>query len=211
MQIKRRGFLKGLAGAFVATQTGMILPYEPERVYSFGRPNWGRIADDFTISATGDIRYVGNSDRRYTVLEMHRFLQEQQEINLTTPTPSERATNDVITLINGFNIDDKAAQRLYGGSISQDDGRTNYQGLRVVGEYNPTDVVVTQSGERVQVGIDEDGNVNGVVKTRSNGRDIANREILVSARDVGSTSSEFRIARMGLGINLAALYTRGTL
>ena len=32
------------------------------------------IADDFTVSSAGDIRYTG-SDTWYTVLELHRFLQ----------------------------------------------------------------------------------------------------------------------------------------
>jgi hypothetical protein len=37
--MNRRDFLKGLTGALVVTTAGVVLPYVPERIYSFGRKN----------------------------------------------------------------------------------------------------------------------------------------------------------------------------
>ena len=88
------------------------------------------IADDFSVSTTGDIRYTG-SGANYTVLELHRFLQDLADdaqasgndlVDITVDTPSDRSTDQIITLNAPFNIDDAAARHLYDGSIEQDDG-----------------------------------------------------------------------------------------
>ena len=71
------------------------------------------IQDDFSIAANGDIRYTGTT-ATYTVLELHRYLQDYADnegytgddiLDISDQTPSDRSTDNIITLINGYNID----------------------------------------------------------------------------------------------------------
>ena len=105
------------------------------------------IADDFTIAVNGDIRHTANTNH-YTVLELHRWLQDEADkaqavdtsndfVDITTSTPSERKTDNIIELLNGFNIDDDAAEYFYAGSVLNADG-TLYSGLQVLGAVNNT-------------------------------------------------------------------------
>lgn len=75
------------------------------------------IGDDFTVAVNGDIRHAANSNH-YTVLELHRFLQGLADdavasgndlVDITSSTPSERSTDNIITLLGTYNIDDTAA------------------------------------------------------------------------------------------------------
>lgn len=75
------------------------------------------IADDFEI-LNGDIRLRENtSGENYTVLEVHRWLQEMADnmmtedsgLDIASVNPSTRHTDNIITLENGYNIDDAAA------------------------------------------------------------------------------------------------------
>src|SRR5210317_560430 len=101
-------------------------------------------ATDWSIDRqTGNIRYIGDahggaSPSYATVIELHRALQAfaddltssgDDELDITDETPSERSTDNIITLINGYNIDDTAAEHIYDGSVTQDGGATKYQGL----------------------------------------------------------------------------------
>ena len=93
---------------------------------------------DWTIErSTKDIRYIGgdhdNSPTYATVIQFHRWLQDfadqevssgDDELDITDLTPSERSTNNIITMKNGYNIDDNAAEHLYDGSIIQGCGGT---------------------------------------------------------------------------------------
>lgn len=93
-------------------------------------------ATDWTISrATGNIRYTGDdhneaSPSYATVIEFHRWLQDLaddpeftpatgDELDIIDNTPSDRSTDNIITLINGFNIDDTASEHLYDGTVNQ--------------------------------------------------------------------------------------------
>ena len=91
-------------------------------------------ATDWTIDrATGNIRYIGDdhtgtAPTYATVIEFHRWLQDladdpeftgDDELDIIDQTPSDRSTDNIITLVNGFNIDDTAAEHLYDGSINQ--------------------------------------------------------------------------------------------
>lgn len=113
------------------------------------------IADDFTVATNGDIRHVANTNH-YTVLELHRFLQDLLDnpqatsgsndfADITTSTLSDRKTDNIIELLNGANIDDDAAEYFYGGSIQNTDG-TLYSGLQVLGAVSntSTQLVVVQ-------------------------------------------------------------------
>jgi hypothetical protein len=198
------------------------------------------IADDFSVAVTGDIRHISGTDN-YTVLQLHRFLQNLADdaqasgndlVDITSSTPSERSTDNIITLINGYNIDDTAAQYLYNGSITQDGGDTVYSGLQVLGAVNST-----ESGDSTQIMVIQDndfypftpspvstpfwgdqsaGGYNGdsaagilmqcMLKTRQNGADIDGQRIRVQARHWGDTYDFFNVA-MGQGISVAALGT----
>lgn len=110
---------------------------------------------DFTVSTAGDIRHVANTNH-YTVLELHRFLQDLLDnsqatsgsgdyADITTSTLSDRKTDNIIELLNGANIDDDAAEYFYAGSIKNTDG-TLYSGLQVLGAVSnsSTQLVVIQ-------------------------------------------------------------------
>ena len=101
------------------------------------------IGTDFEVTAERNIRYTG-SGNRYTVLELYRWLQDLADdptasgdnlVDILSPNVGIRRFDTIIELINGFNIDDEAAQYLYAGSITQDDGDTRYSGLAIVGDF----------------------------------------------------------------------------
>ncbi len=81
------------------------------------------IGDDFEIQNDKDIRYTGTT-ANYTVLALHRWLQDLADaagaagddfMAITRDTPSDKSFDTIINLVNGYNIDDTAAQHLYGG------------------------------------------------------------------------------------------------
>ena len=121
------------------------------------------VAADWTIDrATGNIRYIGDdhtgaAPSYATVIEFHRWLQDladdpefsgDDELDIIDQTPSDRSTDNIITLINGFNIDDTAAEHLYDGSVNQGVvgvSRVEYDGLVNFG--NPEVIIqVHQNG-----------------------------------------------------------------
>lgn len=96
--------------------------------------------------STGNIRYTGpdhgvDAAASYaTVIELHRWLQDfadqaefsgDDELDIVDNTPSDRSTDNIITLINGFNIDDAASEHLFDGSIIQGTGGSEviYDGI----------------------------------------------------------------------------------
>jgi len=111
------------------------------------------IGTDFTVATNGDIRHTSGTDT-YTVLELHRWLQDladdQQSVStdyvdIVTKNPSTRSTDQIITLLDysgisgpTFNIDDDAAEYFWGGSITQKGGDEVYSGLQVLGAVNDT-------------------------------------------------------------------------
>ena len=119
---------------------------------------------DWSIDrATGNIRYIGGdhdgtggTPSYATVIEAHRAWQAladdaewtgDDELDIIDNTPSDRSTDNIITLINGFNIDDTAAEHLYDGSIIQGSGNTEtiYDGIVNFG--NPSvQIMIMQNG-----------------------------------------------------------------
>jgi hypothetical protein len=184
------------------------------------------IGDDFSVSSAGDIRHVSGSST-YTVLELHRWLQDLADnasssgddiMDITVATPSERSTDNIITLNSPFNIDDTAAEYLYDGSIVQGGGDTWYSGLVVVGSvYSTTTLQIIQNNALYDgaspfwgTGLNADaGNailMRCLVKTRATGSDIDGKKIRVQAREWGDTYAEFAVT-MGLGNSTAAIFT----
>lgn len=196
------------------------------------------IADDFSIALNGDIRHVANTNL-YTVLELHRFLQDNADnasaatsddlINITSDDPSARATDQIITLLGTYNIDDTAAEYLYGGSVRQGSGATEvlYSGVQVVGTVNDPDtqIQVIQNNAEVtnfwgnaSTGNQSSGTVLNrfLIKSRDAGRDIDARQIRVQAREYrddtasSDTYAEFSVT-LGEGEAVAAIFTNNDL
>ena len=195
------------------------------------------IADDVSVAANGDIRWTGSGTTSYTVLELHRFLQGLADdasasgndlVDITSDTPSERSTDNIVTLLSNYNIDDTMAEHLYDGSISQGDDDTHYKGLEVIGNVNNGTVLqIVQNNEFVDDDTDpywgataSGAALNGdadagiimrtLIKTREDGFDIDGTRIRVQARELGDTFAEFSVT-MGLGVNVAAMSTSSDL
>lgn len=181
------------------------------------------IADDISVSAAGDIRYTG-AGANYTVIEFHRFLQDLADdavssgddlLDITDQTPSDRSTDNIITLLSPYNIDDAMAQHLYDGSITQDNGDTVYSGLVVVGSVPAgTQLQIVQNNALLTnfwstgINIDTAANIllRIMVKTRTGGADIDGKRLRVQARELGDTYAEFSLTA-GLGNSTAAIFT----
>lgn len=182
------------------------------------------IADDFEIQADKDIRWTGSGTTAYTVLEFHRFLQDLADdasasgddlVDITSDTPTERQTDNIITLLNGYNITDTEAEHLYDGSITQDSGATIYAGLVVVGTaVSGTQLQIVQDHALLTnywtTGLNADAANNILlrlcVKVRANGADIDGRRLRVQAREFNDSYAEFSLT-CGLGNNTAAIFT----
>jgi hypothetical protein len=191
------------------------------------------IADDFEVQATGDIRYIGDAHGGaapgyYTVIEFHRWLQDLADdataagddlLDITDTTPSERSTDNIITLLAPFNIDDTAAEHLYDGSVSQVGGDVVYSGLVVVGAVEAaTELQIIQNNAILTsywgTGLNDDATQNILlritVKTRAAGADIDGKRIRVVARELSDSYAEFS-ASLGQGNATAAIFTSNDL
>lgn len=115
---------------------------------------------DWTVDrATGDIRYIGDDHHEAapsyaTVIEFHRWLQSladdavatgDDELDITNTDPSRRSTDNIVTLINGYNITDTEAEHLYDGSIIYDDGDEIYDGIVNFGNVD-VQIQIIQNG-----------------------------------------------------------------
>jgi hypothetical protein len=181
------------------------------------------IADDISVDINGNIRYTG-SGTNYTVLELHRFLaglsDDEQAVvddlvDITSDTPSDRSTNQIVTLNSPYNIDDTLARHLYDGSITQDDGDTVYSGLYVVGTVVAGTVIMILQDNKILpsywgTGINPDAAnlviMKILVKTRVGGADIDSKKILVLARELNDQYKEFPVT-LGLANSTAAIST----
>jgi len=186
-------------------------------------------AADVSVATSGDIRWeaAGAGDGPYTVLELHRFLQDLADqaspsgddvVDITSTNPSERSTDNIITLVAPYNIDADMAEHLYDGSISQAGGDVLYSGLVVVGAvYSTTTLQVVQDNALYDTdtpfwdtGINTDPANNiltrMLINTRTAGADVDGKRIRVTARELGDTYAEFSVT-MGLGNSVAAIFT----
>lgn len=184
------------------------------------------IGDDFTVAANGDIRWTAGGN--HTVIAFHRWLQDLADdavgvgndiLDITDDTPSDRSTDNIITLNAPYNIDDATAEHLYDGSITQDGGNTIYSGLVVVGSTPAgTNLQIVQNNALLTnywgTGINTDPAANILlrimVKTRTAGADIDGKRLRVQARELGDTYAEFSLTA-GLGNSTAAIFTSGDL
>jgi hypothetical protein len=193
------------------------------------------IADDFEIQNDKDIRYIGAAHGAsgagyYTVIEFHRWLGGLADdaastgddyMDITRLTPSERSTDNIVTLINGYNIDDTASEHLYDGSIIQSGGDVIYDGVLVYANAG-MDMQIVQN-KAVIAGdfwntVPFGGSLKGLnanaangishrfmIKVRTAGADIDGRRLLCQTRVWGKTYSQFPINGTSRGNNVAAL------
>ena len=187
------------------------------------------------------IRYIGGdhgtSGANYvTVLQLHRWLQDLADnasvladdyMDITTVNPSDKKFDTIITLVNGYTLDDTyttpASEFIYGGSIIQGSGGTEaiYDGIKVVAARGcyvnviQNGAVLTENfwnstpfGESF-IGINPDP-ATGVcmqfmVKVKTAGAFVDNGTLLFTTREWAKTFSEFRIPATGRGVNVVPL------
>ena len=186
-------------------------------------------ATDWSIDrATGNIRYIGDdhggaSPSYVSVIDFHRALQDfaddlvssgDDELDITDENPSARSTDNIITLLGNYNIDDNAAEHIFDGSITQGSGDEIYAGFVNFG--NPTKIQIIQNGA---VLADDWWNSNGglnadagngishrfMLKVRTAGANIDGRKVIATSRTFGKTYSEFTVNSASVGNNVLAL------
>lgn len=193
------------------------------------------IATDFEIQNDKDIRYIGAAHGAsgagyYTVLELHRWLQDLADdasssgddyMDITRDTPSDKSFDTIITLINGYNLDDTSAEHIYGGSIIQSGGDVIYDGIQIVANAG-AHVEIVQNGaiitndfwNNVPFGSSNKGlnpdvatgtAARFMVKVRAAGADVDGRRLLFQTREWGFTYSEFKVPGTGRGVNVVPL------
>jgi hypothetical protein len=190
--------------------------------------------------SSGNIRYIGadhdgtaGSNGRTTptyatVIEFHRALQDfaddasssgDDQLDITDDNPSDRSTDNIITLLGSYNIDDAASEHLYDGSIIQSSGNVIYDGIVNFG--NAPTIQVVQNGAVIaddwwnndpqgnSLGLNSDpaGGISHrfMVKVRTGGADTDGRRLLGLSRDYGFTYAEFAISATSRGNNVLAL------
>lgn len=199
------------------------------------------IGTDFAISAAKAITYTGTAHGAaaagyHTVISFHRWLQDLADdavasgddlLDITNLTPSDRSTDNIITLINGYNIDQTASEHLYDGTITQGDigvDRIVWDGLVVIAAEG-MDLQIIQEGTTLvdpfwntipdgetTKGLNRDV-ANGIshrfmLKVHDfavDGGDIDGRRIVGTTRQTGFTYSEFKINGTANGNNVLAL------
>jgi hypothetical protein len=180
--------------------------------------------------STGDIRYTGpdhGAGGSYaTVIEFHRWLQGladdavavgNDELDITNTNPSQRSTDNIITLINGYNIDDASSEHLYDGSIIQGtSGSDIYDGIVNFGNAD-VQIQIIQNGTVIAddwwnlagAGLNPDATAGishrFMIQTKSGGTDIDGRRLIGTCRRFNYTYSEFSINGTARGNNVLAL------
>lgn len=121
---------------------------------------------DWSIDrATGDIRYIGvdhtvaGTPTYATVIQFHRWLQAfaddpeftgNDELDIIDKNPSNRSTDNIITLVNGFNVNATAIEHLFDGTIIQGSNLTQerWDGIVNFGPAN-AHIQILQDGAAV--------------------------------------------------------------
>ena len=180
--------------------------------------------------ATGNIRYIGDdhggaSPSYATVIQFHRWLQGladdavasgDDELDITNTDPSRRSTDNIITLINDYNITATEAEHLYDGSIIQDGGDEIWDGIVNFGNAD-VQIQIIQDGAVLAddwwnydgAGLNPDATAGishrFMIQVRTSGADIDGRRIIGTCRRFGYTYAEFNINGTSRGNNVLAL------
>ena len=182
-----------------------------------------------------DVRYIGGAHGTATasyetVIDFHRWLQDLADdavatgddiLDITDDTPSERSTDNIITLINGYNIDQTASEHLYDGSIIQANGDDIWDGIVNFGNEG-IDIQIIQNGAIVTndfwnslpngetlTGLNRNLSAGishrFMLKTKTSGTIIDGGRMVGISREFGKTYSEFSINGTSRGNNVLAL------
>ena len=191
-------------------------------------------ATDWTISVTGDIRYTGDahggaSPTYITGLELHREIGKLADdanansasldlVDIASNTPSDRqGVDQIIKLLNGYNIDQTASEHIYDASIIQGSGDTEEIWDAIVNFGNATYIDIIQNGARLTnnfwnqggAGLNPDAGLGishrFIVKVREDGVDIDNRRLIGTTREFGNTYGVSNIAATSRGNNVFSL------
>lgn len=196
------------------------------------------VASDWTITrSTKVIAYTGNdhaggSPSYATVIEFHRWLADladdpeftgDDELDIIDTTPSDRSTDNIVTLKNGYTIDAvNAPEHLYDGSIIQGTAGVDkivYDGVVNFGNAS-VQIQIMQDGAVLADdwwnyaggGLNPDANAGishrFMIKTHDfaiDGGDIDGRRLIGTCRTFGNTYSEFKINGTSNGNNVLAL------
>jgi len=138
------------------------------------------------------------------------------ELDITNTDPSRRSTDNIITLINDYNITATEAEHIYDGSIIQGGGDEIYDGIVNFGNAD-VQIQIIQDGavladdwwNEAGAGLNPDA-TSGIshrfmIQTRTAGGDIDNRRVIGTCRRFGYTYSEFVINATSRGNNVLAL------
>lgn len=200
------------------------------------------IQDDVAIDGSGNIYYTGAAHGAagagyYTVIQLHRYLQDLADdaaasgddlIDITSVTPSDRSTDNIITVLDGYRLDDSngsatdpISEHLYDGSIIQQEDGSIWDGLVVIAAEG-MDLQIIQNGALVandfwntvpngetEMGLNRDS-ANGIshrfmLLVNNAGTEIDGRRIVGITRVVGKTYSEFKVNGTARGNNVLAL------
>lgn len=188
------------------------------------------VAADWTVTrSTGAIRYIGDghtgANPSYaTVLELHRWLQDladdpefsgDDQVDIISVNPTDKKTDNYVILLNGYNIDDTAAEHLYDGSIEQNNGDDIYDGIVNFGNAGVRIQIIQNGSVLANDFWNTGGGLNAdsaqgishrfLLKVRSAGADIDGRRLVGITREFGKTYREFKINGTSRGNNVLAL------
>jgi hypothetical protein len=184
------------------------------------------IADDFTVTAGGDIRHVSGSTV-YTVLDLHAWLQDMADdanvsvagdnVSILTPSPSKLdgprsgIKPMLLNLLGGYNIDDAAAQYINFGSVQQNGTNDLYTGLKSIGSplVAASPMYVVQNNAKLTT-YWPNGHIQIMVKGKSGGTLIDNGDVRVFSRKYGQTYGDFAANLVAGGEQPAAISTAVT-
>lgn len=188
--------------------------------------DWSVDKDTKVVDYIGDdhTRFGGSTPSYATVIEFHRFIQGladdatyagNDEMDITIVGASERSTDNIITMLNGWTITAAAAEHLYDGSIIQANGDTIYDGIVNFG--NTANIQILQNGAIVSddwwntasAGLNAD-TAAGIshrfmLRVRNSAADVDGRRLIGTSRNFNKTYSEFKINGSTRGNNVLAL------
>lgn len=179
------------------------------------------IQDDFQVDALGNVRHVAGTTV-YSAGALHAFLQDLADnaaaggddlLSILSPNPSkldgprDAAVASRLNLINGYNLDDTAAQFINFGSVKQAGGDVLYSGLKSLGSIVAgSPIYVVQNGAKLTK-FWADGHVQVMVKAKTGGVLIDSGLVRVFSRKYGQSYSHFDVDLSAGGENPAALST----
>jgi hypothetical protein len=180
------------------------------------------------ISYIGD-DHVGVDPSYATVLEFHRGISDMaddatsvgdDEHDITDPDATDRSTDNIITLLAGYNLNAAAKEHLYDGSIIFNEDGKIWDGIVNFG--NSTTIQIIQNGavltddwwnnDPFGAGFGLNGDAAAgishrfLIETRDNSpADIDGRRLIGTSRSFNNTYAEFSINGSARGNNVLAL------